>query len=54
MLTMEVVDIMAMHLKVKNQEQALSLPLISNILDKKWLMIMLLRSPEKLPELLKV
>lgn len=39
-----------MFLKVKNQEQALSLLLISNILDKKWLMMLLHKSPEKLPE----
>jgi len=39
-----------MFLKVKNQEQALSSLLISNILDKKWLMMLLHKSPEKLPE----
>ena len=44
----------SMLLKVKNQEQALSLLLISNILDKKWLMMLPLKSPEKLPELQKV
>lgn len=44
----------SMFLKVKNQEQALSLLLISNILDKKWLMMLPLKSPEKLPESQKV
>lgn len=44
----------SMFLKVKNQEQALSLLLISNILDKKWLMMLPLKSPEKLLESQKV
>lgn len=44
----------SMFLKVKNQEQALSLLLISNILDKKWLMMLPPKSPEKLQELQRV
>lgn len=37
-------------LMVKNQERALSLLLTSNILDKRWLMMLPPRSPEKHPE----
>lgn len=50
---MPITETFTLHL-VKNLELALSLLLISNISDKKWLMRLLHKNQEKLPESQKV